>query len=53
MRRRLALYAMFALFACAWATQDRLPNAAARLLRGAAEHVIRAEEPGIVIGPEA
>jgi hypothetical protein len=41
MRRRVAVYTMFALFACAYATLDRLPRSAAELLRGPAEHVTR------------
>ena len=52
MRRKLALYAMFALFACAYATLDRLPRSAAQLLRGAAEHVLRVDEEA-TLGPEA
>jgi hypothetical protein len=53
MRRKLALYGMFALFACAWATLDRLPRAAARTLRGSAEHVLRSDDPAVAFGPEA
>ena len=53
MRRKLALYGMFALFACAYATLDRLPRAAAQTLRGGAEHVLRSDDPAIATGPEA
>ncbi len=49
--RRFAMYSMFALFACAYATLDRVPRAAERVLRGAAEHVLRTEKPAIVTGP--
>ena len=45
--RRFAIYSMFALFACAYATLDRVPRAAERILRGGAEHVLRTEEPSI------
>ena len=41
MRRKLALYGMFGLFACAYATLGHLPRSAAELLRSPAEHVIR------------
>jgi hypothetical protein len=41
--RSLAVYSMFALFACAYATLDRVPRAAERVLRGGAEYVVRAE----------
>jgi hypothetical protein len=41
MRRRLAFYAMFGLFGCAYATLDQLPRSAAELLRGPAEQVSR------------
>lgn len=44
MRRKIAVYSMFALFACAYATLDRMPRAAAQILRGAAEHVLRSDE---------
>ena len=53
MRRKLALYAMFALFACAYATLDRVPRAAAQILRGGAEHVLRSDGPAIALSPEA
>ena len=53
MRRKLAVYSMFALFACAYATLDRLPRSAAQTLRGGAEHVLRSDEPAIAISPEA
>jgi hypothetical protein len=53
MRRKLAVYSMFALFACAYATLDRVPRAAAQVLRGAAEHVLRSNEPAIALSPEA
>lgn len=33
-RRRLAVYSMFALFACAYVTLDRLPSSAVSILRG-------------------
>jgi len=42
-RRRLAVYSMFALFACAYATLDRLPRSAASVLRGSTEFVSRTE----------
>ena len=41
--RRYAVYSMFALFACSFATLDRVPRAAERVLRGGAEYVVRAE----------
>ena len=53
MRRKLALYAMFGLFACAYATLDRLPRAAAQTLRGGAEHVLRSDDATIATGSEA
>jgi hypothetical protein len=53
MRRKLALYSMFALFACAYATLDRLPRAAAQTLRGGVEHVVRGDDPAAAISPEA
>jgi hypothetical protein len=53
MRRKLALYSMFALFACAYATLDRMPRSAAQLLRGGAEHVLRNSDSEIAISPEA
>ena len=51
MRRKLALYSMFALFACAYATLDRVPRAA-QVLRGGAEHVLRSGEPAMAINPD-
>ena len=39
MHRQLALYSIFALFACAYATLDRVPRAALQTLRGGAYHV--------------
>jgi hypothetical protein len=53
MRRKLALYSMFALFACAYATLDRVPRSAAQVLRGGAEHVLKSDAPTIAISPEA
>jgi hypothetical protein len=53
MRRKLALYSMFALFACAYATLDRLPRAALQTLRGGAEHVLRGDAPETAMSPEA
>jgi hypothetical protein len=53
MRRKLAVYSMFALFACAYATLDRVPRAAAQVLRGGSEHVMRSEGPEVSISPEA
>ena len=53
MRRTLALYSMFALFACAYATLDRVPRAALQTLRGGAEHVLRSDDPAIAASPEA
>lgn len=53
MRRKLALYMMFALFACAYATLDRVPRAAIQVLRGGAEHVLRGNEPAVAASPEA
>jgi len=44
MRRRLALLSMLALFACAYATLERLPRSAAQVLRGGTEHVMRSAE---------
>jgi hypothetical protein len=52
MRRKLALYSMFALFACAYATLDRVPRAAAQVLRGGAEHVLRSGDSAIAISPD-
>jgi hypothetical protein len=52
MRRKLALYSMFALFACAYATLDRVPRAALQTLRGGAEHV-RGDPPETATSPEA
>ena len=52
MRRKLALYGMFALFACAYATLDRLPRAAVQTLRGGAEHVLRSDDPAVATGAE-
>jgi hypothetical protein len=51
MRRRLAVCSMFALFACAYVTLDRLPRSAAAVLRGGMESVIRTEEIGEVEYP--
>ncbi len=48
--RRFALYAMFGLFACAYATLDRLPRSAAELLRSPAEHIARSHVPEGAIG---
>ncbi len=53
MRRKLALYSMFALFACAYATLDRLPRAAAQTLRGGVEHVLRSADPESAATSEA
>ena len=53
MRRQIALYAMFLLFACAYATLDRVPRAAIQVLRGGAEHVLRSDDPGLETSPEA
>jgi hypothetical protein len=53
MRRKLALYSMFALFACAYATLDRVPRAAIQVLRGGAEHVLRGDDTEIATSPEA
>jgi hypothetical protein len=52
MRRKLALYAMFALFACAYATLDRLPRAAVQTLRGV-EHILRGDDPAAAGSSEA
>lgn len=43
MRRRLALLSMFVFFGLAHATLDRVPRAAASVLRGGGEHVLRVE----------
>lgn len=53
MRRTLALYSMFALFACAYATLDRVPRAALQTLRGGAEHVLHGDAPETAMSPEA
>ena len=53
MPRTLALYSMFALFACAYATLDRVPRAAIQVLRGGAEHVLRGDAPETAMSPEA
>ena len=53
MSRTLALYSMFALFACAYATLDRVPRAALQTLRGGAEHVLRGDAPETAMSPEA
>jgi hypothetical protein len=52
MRRKLAVYSMFALFACAYATLDRVPRAALQVLRGGAEHVLRSDGPEMATSPE-
>jgi hypothetical protein len=52
MRRKLAVYSMFALFACAYATLDRVPRAAAQVLRGGSEHVMRSEGPEVRSAPK-
>jgi hypothetical protein len=52
MRRKLAVYSMFALFACAYVTLERVPRAAAQVLRGGAEYVTRSEDPAFTSGPE-
>jgi hypothetical protein len=51
MRRKLAVYALFALFGCAYATLERLPRSAAETLRGGAEHVVRSEQRPTTITP--
>jgi hypothetical protein len=53
MHRKLALYSIFALFACAYATLDRVPRAALQTLRGGAEHVLRGDDPALAASPEA
>jgi hypothetical protein len=53
MRRQIALYGMFLLFACAYATLDRVPRAAIQVLRGGAEHVLRSDDPALASSPEA
>ena len=53
MRRQIALYGMFLLFACAYATLDRVPRAALQTLRGGAEHVLRGDLPETATSPEA
>jgi hypothetical protein len=53
MRRKLAVCSMFALFACAYATLDRLPRAVVQVLRGGAEHVLQGDEPAFSHNPEA
>ena len=53
MRRRFALYAMFGLFACAYATLDRLPRSAAELLRGPAEYITRSTIPESALNAKA
>ncbi|GGG31793.1 hypothetical protein [Chelatococcus composti] len=52
MYRRLALLSMFVFFAAAYATQDRMPRSAVKLLRGASEHVAVIPGPEASIGPE-
>ena len=47
MRRRLALYLLFALFGVAYVTQDRVPRSLLSVLRGGAEHVERIEQPQV------
>jgi hypothetical protein len=47
MRRRLALYLLFALFGAAYATHDRVPRSVLSVLRGGAEHVERVEQPQV------
>jgi hypothetical protein len=42
-RRHLAVCSMFALFACAYVTIDRLPGSAASILRGGVGFVARSE----------
>jgi hypothetical protein len=42
-RHRLAVCSMFALFACAYVTLDRLPGSAASILRGGVGFVARSE----------
>lgn len=42
-RHRLAICSMFALFACAYFTLDRLPGSAVSTLRGGIEFVARSE----------
>jgi hypothetical protein len=39
MHRKLAVYSMFALFGCAYATLDRIPQRAAQVLRGSVEQI--------------
>ena len=53
MRRKLALYSMCALFACAYATLDRVPRAAIQVLRGGAEHVLRGDLAETAMSPGA
>jgi hypothetical protein len=52
MRRRLALYSMFALFGCAYVTLDRLPRSATSVLRSGTEFVVRGEVAGVSEGPK-
>lgn len=51
MHRRLALASMFLFFGLAYATLDRLPRAAASVLRGGAEHVERPDRAEAATGP--
>lgn len=51
MHRRLAIYAMFGLFACAYATQDRLPRSAVSVLRAGTEAVVRSGTESSIEGP--
>jgi hypothetical protein len=52
MRRKLAVHLMFLLFGCAYATLDRIPQGAVRVLRGSTEYVVRGDEPSATDGLE-
>jgi hypothetical protein len=52
MHRRLAMASMFALFACAYITLDRVPRSAVSVLRGGSEFVTRMQECAQTEGPE-
>jgi hypothetical protein len=52
MRHKLTVCSMFLLFACAYATLDRIPRGAAQVLRGSVEYVQRSYNPAIANDPE-
>ena len=53
MRRRFAIASMFALFACAYFTLDRVPRSAASILRGGSEFVTRMQACAQTEEPES